>query len=167
MKGLCGMNLPKTVFGAMVLTAIWMSPSYGESGLGSINACILENIDGGEKPASCIDAAHDDCVQVPEGTPSVASVCFRAAKDRWGAGIKALMEKVTAQASGDVAVIAGIETKYDILAGLTQCDRLEELALAVSGRPHEVVLRQKSQCVSTAFGLAYARLVWRTRDLED
>ena len=64
----------------------------------------------------------------------------------------------------DLAVVAGIETKYDILSGLMQCDRMKELAQAMSEDTPEAVQRQYAQCSATAAGLAYARLHWRTRE---
>lgn len=150
----------------MVLLAAWTAQAGAEEGLAASDECILGKFAAGQQPTACIDEAHGTCLKTPSAMPSVASVCFRAAQDRWSAGIKALMEAVRAKASKDVAVLASIEVKYDLLAGLMQCDRMEELSMALSELSQEDVLRQKTHCAATASGLAYARLRWRTRDLD-
>lgn len=149
----------------LAMTQILAVPARAEVDLEKANSCIQEEIGAGQQPTACVDEAHVECISVPEGTPAIASLCFREAQDVWSAGIKGLMEQIRAGAAEDLAVIAGIEVKYDLLAGLLQCDRMEELALAVSNLTEDAILRQKSHCEATASGLVYARLFWRARDL--
>ena len=76
------------------------------------------------------------------------------------------MGRISAIADDRIAAIAGIELKYDLITARTQCDRMEELALAASGQPAETIRRQKSRCEAGAAGLAYLRLKLRARSLQ-
>ncbi len=141
-------------------------PACAEVDLATVESCILERIETGEEPAACIEMAHSECLAAPDATPAVATLCFVEAKGVWSAGIADLLKKVPAEAPDEIAAIARIEAKYDILSGLVQCDRMEELALAASNHPGEVIARQKAHCAATASGVAYARLQWRIQALQ-
>ncbi len=151
---------------ALAATTLFLTPyAKADEALDRANTCILEETEAGRQPTNCIDDVQKECLAVPEGTPAVATLCFREAKDRWNGGIRGLMEKIKATGNQDMAIVAGIEVKYDILSGLIQCDRIEELARTVSGKSPDVIQRQKNQCIATTSGLAYARLKWRARAL--
>jgi hypothetical protein len=74
------------------------------------------------------------------------------------------MDELRAAAPERIAAIAAIEVKYDLIASLTQCDRMEELAL-LGDRALDQVQREADGCAATAAGIAYVRLLWRSRDL--
>ena len=130
----------------------WNSPALAEVDLAAADSCILDRIDSGKPVAECIEAAQADCAAQVADASAVAAVCFREVRDGWNAGIKAVLDKVQATASEEIGAIAAIEVKYDLLAGLVQCDRMEELARAVSEQSAEVILRQRSQCEASASG---------------
>lgn len=142
------------------------APAQAQEVLDQAKSCIFERFEAQQQPTECIETAHVACLTVDEGTPLVAVVCFREQADMWNGGIRDLMVGLNASAPQDIALIAGIETKYDILSALMQCDRINELALAVSDETAEVIQRQKAQCDAMAAGLAYARLAWRVRDMQ-
>lgn len=160
------MKLPKLCGIAAISVVIWGGPSLADGPDGTTDACILERFETGAAPTDCIDAAHAACLSSSTEAHSVAALCFRDAQSRWNEGIKARLEAFTATASEEIAAIAAIEVKYDVLSGLLQCDRMQDLSLAVSQMTPEAILRQKSQCDATALGLAYARLLWRARTPE-
>ena len=147
-----------------ILGALFAAPVVAEVDLSQVQTCVAERIEAGDQPLSCIDEAQLDCTAINPETPLVAVVCFHDASDAWNAGIRDTMMRVQSTGPEDLAVVAGIETKYDILSGLMQCDRMKELAQAMSKDTPEAVQRQYAQCSATAAGLAYARLHWRTRE---
>lgn len=150
----------------VISLAFAATPALADVDFVAADACIQGRIEAGQPVLECIEAASADCAANGSDASSTAALCFREVKDGWSAGIKTLLDKVNAAASEDIATIAAIEVKYDILTGLLQCDRMEELALAVSDQPAEEILRQKSQCEAMVSGNAYARLFWRSRDVK-
>ena len=130
-----------------------------------IAAC-LNASEAREDPALCVAAAHAECRAFPDTAPSAAAECFLAARTDWGTLIAAQMERVAAKASERVAQVARIEVKYDLLANLLQCDRMEELARAASNDSGETIQRQKARCAAAAAGLAYLRLKYRALGLK-
>lgn len=150
---------------AAVMCGLTTHVAYAEVTLEAVDACINSQIAAGADISSCVMDAHAECFSIDESTPLVAVVCFHDAGEVWNGGIRSLMETVITKAPEDISAIAGIETKYDILSGLMQCDRMQELSLAVSSQTGEEIQRQKAQCDATAVGIAYSRLFWRSRDL--
>lgn len=150
-------------FAAVVLSA---GIARAELDLPAADSCLEDRVSAGKSPADCIEAAHAACQTIPEETPAVAMVCFREARGSWDAGIAEEMARIRDKAPEKIAAIAGIEVKYDLLASLTQCDRMEELALVASHATAETIQRQKSRCEATASGLAYLRLKLRARGID-
>lgn len=140
--------------------------AYAEVSIEAADTCIAEQMATGDSPLSCIEEAQADCGAVPENTPSVAVLCYTEAKSAWSAGIAATMESFAADAPRDAMAISQIEAKYDLLSGFMQCDRMEELALAVSTESSEAIARQKAHCTASSAGVAYARLSWRISSLK-
>ncbi|KUF12109.1 hypothetical protein AVJ23_05940 [Pseudoponticoccus marisrubri] len=126
-------------------------------------ACVEEALARGAAPTGCVEAAHAPCLAVPAETKMVASLCFETARQDWSGAIAARMATLRETAPEQIAALAGIEVKYDLLASLLQCDRLEELA-RLRETPAEDVLLQEARCAATAAGLAYIRLVARLPD---
>jgi len=139
-------------------------PAVAEIALDAAQGCVARHAEDGTIPTDCVAEAMADCLNVPADAPALASQCFRAARADWSAGIAARMQELRATAPERIAAIAGVEVKYDLIAGLTQCDRMEELAL-IGDRPLDQVQREADGCAATAAGVAYIRLLWRARDL--
>ncbi|MFZ7090230.1 hypothetical protein [Primorskyibacter sp. 2E233] len=151
---------------AGVLAVIYSSalPALAEVDLATVDACIEQARSDGQVPTACIDAAQADCQAETSDSHMVAALCYTKAREVWGTGIRDRMQLISASAPENVAAIAGIEVKYDLLANLTQCDRMEELS-RVGEATNEEIQRQKARCEASASGLAYLRLVWRSADM--
>lgn len=139
-------------------------PARAEVDLATVDACVADSIASERMPTACVDAALAECIATPDEAPALATLCFTTARAAFSDGISAQMDRIRASADDKIAAIAGIEVKYDLLASLVQCDRMEELAL-LTDRPGEEIARQKIRCAATASGLAYIRLIWRAKDL--
>ncbi|MDQ2088891.1 hypothetical protein [Marimonas arenosa] len=134
--------------------------------LTAAETCMAQQIASGQNPALCLDTAHADCLLSPADAPAVATLCFTEARKAWDAGIAAEMARIRDNAPEKIAAIAAIEVKYDLLTGLTQCDRMEELAKVASEEPADSIQRQKARCTASSAGLAYLRLRYRGSDIE-
>ncbi|MGP6087990.1 hypothetical protein [Antarctobacter jejuensis] len=131
--------------------------------LGAVHACVTTAADEGNSPQACVDQAHAPCLSLPGDTRNVTSLCFNALRDGWSTAIAGRMASLRQDAPQRVATLAAIELKYDLLAALVQCDRLEEIEQLRETASEEILL-QKSRCTATASGLAYVRLLWRMPD---
>jgi len=76
------------------------------------------------------------------------------------------MSDIRGRVDEQLIALMTIGLKYDMLSGLLQCDRLEELALALSELSGEIIQRQKAQCLATTSGLALARVTSRAAGLD-
>lgn len=152
----------------MALMSLPALPAAAQSApdLAGAEACFEARLAAGQPPAACLEAAHADCALAPQDAPAVASLCYREAQAVWDGGIGAEMARIREKASEEISAIAAIEVKYDLLAALTQCARMEELARAASSQSGEEILRAKSRCTAAASGLAYLRLKLRGRGIE-
>ncbi|WGW05708.1 hypothetical protein [Tropicibacter oceani] len=157
---------PTAIAGVLLLLSTLASPASAEVDLTSVDACIAQARSDGQPPTACIDAAHAACQAEPGDSHMVAALCYAQAREIWGNGIRDRMSAITATAPEKLAAIAGIEVKYDLIANLTQCDRIEELS-RLGDATGEEIQRQKARCEATASGLAYLRLVWRSADLPE
>ncbi|MCR9151778.1 MAG: hypothetical protein NXH83_16540 [Rhodobacteraceae bacterium] len=157
------MKIPRALR-AGILAAALPLPAAAEIALDTVQDCVARQAAAQTSPTSCVDEAMADCVNIPADAAALASQCFRAARAGWSAGITARMDALRADAPERIAAIAGVEVKYDLIAGLTQCDRMEELAL-LGDRPLDQVQREADGCAAAAAGIAYVRLLWRSRDL--
>ncbi|ARE42073.1 hypothetical protein RGUI_3932 [Rhodovulum sp. P5] len=140
------------------------APAHAEVNISRVDACVAQSSAQKRPPTDCIDAALAECLAVPADTPAVAGLCFSDAKEAFSAAISDGMQTLRASAPDQIAAIAGIEVKYDLLANLLQCDRMEDLAKLGPAPAQEIGL-QKMRCEATAAGLTYMRLVWRARTL--
>lgn len=148
------------------ISALGSAPARAGVDLGEIDACVAAAMAAGQPATACVDAAHAACMETPDDAPAVAGLCFLEAKDAWSAGIADLMAVARDTAPEDLAAVLAIEVKYDLLGGLLQCDRLDELAHAVGNQAAEQVRMQKTRCEAVAAGLAYTRLRARIETLE-
>lgn len=157
---------PIVLAAAFGLTAWPLSAAGAEVDLTAADTCLTQRIEAGQNPATCVEDAQAYCRLTPQDAPALAAVCFRDAQAEWDRGITEEMGRIRQRAEPRIAAIAGIELKYDLIASRTQCDRMEELALAASAEPPETIQRRKSRCQASAAGLAYLRLKLRARSID-
>lgn len=160
--------MPKGVLRA---ACVFLGVSLGTSAsadvdLPTIDACLSERISQKANPASCVDQAHQRCLTTPEDMTASAVLCFGQAREAWNIGIAANMEQIRETAEDRIATLAAIELKYDLLANLMQCDRMEELAKAGSEATGDQIVRQRAQCEASAAGLVYLRVKLRSQSLQ-
>lgn len=141
------------------------APAMAEMDLDGVNSCLSDRLAAGQPPATCLDEAHSACTAVNSDRPAVAALCFVEMEKDWQSGIAALMTIIKEKAPKEIAAIAGVEGKYDLLSALLQCSRMEELALVVGRESDEAIIRQNARCKANAAGLTYARLFLRSRNL--
>jgi hypothetical protein len=125
-------------------------------------ACFDQAVASQTDPADCIDAVQQTCMPDAQARPLVAALCFTKIRDDWSAAIGDTMQTFVTTADDTIATIARIETKFDLLSALIQCDRVEELSLAASDIPTDMIALQKEHCAATASALAFMRLHLRT-----
>ncbi len=109
----------------------------------------------------CVAEALAPCQAEPDDMHAVATLCFRNSRSAFDAGINEAMTRLRADGEEALVTLLSIESKYDMLGGLLQCDRMEELALALSNIPPDAIARQKAQCQATTSALVLARLTLR------
>ncbi|WP_439122145.1 hypothetical protein [Marivita sp.] len=149
-------------FGFLMLV---VQPAMSEVSVDQVKTCLSERMSTGQSPATCIDDAQSECLAVDNEAPAVATLCFVDAEKDWNGGISSLMAHISKVATDEIAAIAGIEAKYDLLSALLQCSRMEELSLAVGRDNEPAILRQNARCKANAAGLTFARLYLRSQDL--
>lgn len=132
----------------------------------TVSACIDTQFSQNQSAKACLDVAHARCDGEPENAATVAAECYQKTNEFWTKSIRLEMQSLAEKAPQDIAVITGIELKYDILTAMLQCDRQEALALAAGTIGADVILRQKLRCQSSVTGLAFTRLKWQTRDVQ-
>ena len=130
----------------------------------AVRACVAAQAEAGAPAAECVNRAHAACLELGDA-PAAATLCLRDAKEAWGRRIAARLDEVAAGAPGEIAQVARIEVRFDLLQNLLQCDRLE--ALALLRPPDEAALAlQRARCEATATGLAYVKLLLQSRALD-
>jgi len=127
-------------------------------------ACVEAQVAAGAPAAECVNRAHAECLQYAEGSEA-GIACFLEAKEAWGTRIKARMDEIRAAAPEEIAMIAGIEVKYDLQGNLLQCDRMEELRL-VRQDPDAASAHADARCEATAVGLAYVKLMLQSDGID-
>ena len=147
------------------LCLLLSAPATAQMSMETVDACLTDAFSAQTSPNACVDLAHSECGGMPEEMHAASALCFTKTQEVWNAAIAEQMEAIRARGDDQLSAIAGIETKYDVLSALLQCDRMEELN-RLTDQSAELVARQKAGCVSTAAGLAYVRLNWRARSLE-
>lgn len=145
---------------------LWLpGAALAEMDIDVVNSCLSDRLAAGQSPATCVEDAQSACLTVTSEAPAVAALCFVEVEKEWQAGLSSLMSAIREKAPEEIAAIASIEGKYDLLSGLLQCSRMEELALVIGREDQDALLRQNAGCKANAAGLTYARLFLRSRDL--
>ncbi|WP_218588655.1 hypothetical protein [Marivita hallyeonensis] len=150
---------------ASALLCILSSSASADVNLVAADACLAARLVQQQNPASCVDEAHQRCLTTPDDMTASAVLCYNQAREAWRIGISAEMERIAETADDRIAAIAGVELKYDLLANLMQCDRMEELAKVGSEATGNQIARQRAQCEASASGLAYLRVKMRAQSL--
>jgi hypothetical protein len=151
---------------APLLLAILLAPAPAIAGLdetADTAGCVAASIAAGQPAAQCVAPAQAPCFAFEEDSPA-GTACFLEARAGWSARIAARMAEIRAEAPPEIAAIAAVEAKYDVLQNLTQCARMEELA-AIRDLPSLRIPWQDARCEATAIGLAYVKLLLQSRDL--
>ena len=120
--------------------------------------------EGSPGPMVCAVQAMSACSADAGEVPAIATLCFRNAQTAFGEAISELMDQVTDGMPEELAAVAGIEIKYDLLGGLMQCDRMTELAMVGDAPAADVQLNAEA-CNATATGATYLRLLMRAQNL--
>ena len=123
-------------------------------------ACVDNARTLGTSPNGCLAEAHAQCHRISAETPALVTLCFTTARETWTKATAEQLATLDANAPEALAARARIEAKYDLLSGLLQCDRVEELGRLSEVDP-ETLLLEKTRCEATASGLSYIRLLWR------
>lgn len=155
----------RCLFALLAVQLLLPAPAMAQTDLDGVNACLSERLASGQLPASCVDEAQAACMTINRETPAVATLCFVEVEKEWQSGIAVLMGTIKENAPEEIAAIAGVEGKYDLLSALLQCSRMEELAIVVGRDSDEAIIRQNARCKANAAGLTYARLYLRSRNL--
>lgn len=155
----------KSVFGMIAGIFLSAGPVLAGVDLAQAQACFDTAASDQTNPSQCIDAAQNACMDNAQETPAVAALCFSDARAVWSQAIGAEMSDMSESAEEGLVAVARIETKYDLLANLLQCDRMEELSLAVSTLSSDAIALQSARCQSTAAALTYMRLYLSAQSL--
>ncbi|MCV2875023.1 hypothetical protein OE810_02010 [Rhodobacteraceae bacterium XHP0102] len=159
-------------FGAVAF-GIWLittAPVAAQDAKLTLDMCLSDRISGRIETEAqlldCVAEALAPCQAEPDDMHAVATLCFRNSRSAFDAGISAAMTRLRAGQDNALITLLSIETKYDMLSGLLQCDRMEELALALSNIGPDAIARQKAQCQATTSALVLARLTLRSEGEE-
>ncbi|MBF9040130.1 hypothetical protein LSUCC0387_04400 [Rhodobacterales bacterium LSUCC0387] len=145
---------------------VFSGPASAQDARLILNTCLSEGTQDEEGVLSCIDEALNPCLTQSEDMSSVATLCFIEARGQFDEGISSAMGDIRGRVDEQLVVLMTIGLKYDMLSSLLQCDRLEELAIALSELSGEIIQRQKAQCLATTSGLALARVTSRAAGLD-
>lgn len=129
-------------------------------------ACFTNAVATQADPATCIISANAACMVDSTDTPAVATLCLSEAQQAWSIALASRIQSTLAGVDDRTAAVARIELKYDLLANLMQCDRLEELSKAASELTGSEIMMQTMRCQSAASGLTYVRLYLRDQTRE-
>ncbi|MBD1545371.1 hypothetical protein [Roseibium aggregatum] len=133
--------------------------------LSGTESCVSTAVEAQRPPGDCLMELHAPCMAFPPNSKALATLCFVNTRKNWDARIKERLSTIAKTAAPRIASIANIESRYDLLSNLLQCDRLDELS-ALYQTADEDRLLQKKRCEAAAAGLAYIRLLVRSETLK-
>ncbi len=145
--------------------ALWIvaaAPVFAEIDIEAVQTCFDAKVATGEQ-LSCVETAHAECASYPAEAMNAALLCYTEAKDTWSGAIgQAMTGAATSIQEGDFVKLQ-INAKYDLLGALQACDRNEELAIAASDLPSDVIAFYKAQCQSMTVGNVYVAILTRIK----
>jgi hypothetical protein len=130
-----------------------------------VEACLITQLQTGAPSIACINEAQGSCIQFIADAPQAALQCFLEAQKVWATYIGARMGLVLEQGGDDIAAVAGIEVKFDLLQNKLQCQRMSELSM-LRAAPTEQTQIMAARCDATANGLVFAKLVAQSENLK-
>lgn len=130
-----------------------------------VEACLLTQLSNGAPSIACINEALGACIQFTGDAPQAALQCFLEAQKTWTRYIGARMDFVLEKGGEDIAAVAGIEVKFDLLQNKLQCQRMSELSM-LQAAPTEQTQITAARCDATANGLVFAKLVAQSENLK-
>jgi hypothetical protein len=151
------MGVQKLLAVSMVLAGLHAAPVQAFEEAINPRECVEAQAKAEEPAANCVNRAQAECLQYEVGSDA-GLACFLEAKETWGKQIATRMEEIRAKSPEEIAVIAGIEVKYDLQINLLQCDRMNDLTL-VRKDPDKETAYSRARCEATAVGLSYVKLL--------
>lgn len=130
-----------------------------------VETCLATQLQNGSPVIACINEALGSCIQFTADAPQAALQCFLDAQAEWTQYISARMDLVLDKGGEDIAAIAGIEVKFDLLQNKLQCQRMTELSMLRSA-PNEQTQITAARCDATANGLVFAKLFAQSENLK-
>jgi hypothetical protein len=155
----------------ILIGAIALFPSLGfaeASELQSqeqVEACLLTQSQNNGPSIACVNEAQSTCIQYTADAPQAALQCFLDVQKTWVSYIGTRMDLVLAKGGEEIAAVAGIEIKFDLLQNKLQCQRMSELAMLRAG-PTEQSQIAAARCDATANGLVFSKLVAQSENLK-
>ena len=130
-----------------------------------VEACLLTQLDNAAPSIACVNEALGACIQFTADAPQAALQCFLSAQTTWASYIGARMDFVFEKGGEDIAAVAGIEVKFDLLQNKLQCQRMSELSM-LNAAPTEQTQITAARCDATANGLVFAKLFAQSENLK-
>ncbi|MEM5476427.1 hypothetical protein [Pacificibacter sp. AS14] len=130
-----------------------------------VEACLATQMQNGSPVIACVNEALGACIQFTADAPQAALQCFLEAQTTWTQYIGARMDLVLDKGGEDIASIAGIEVKFDLLQNKLQCQRMTELSM-LRAAPTEQTQITAARCDATANGLVFAKLFAQSENLK-
>lgn len=130
-----------------------------------VGACVTAQIAANRAVADCVNQAQVACLGLAEGAPVAGLACYLEAEAAWRGYATLRLREIAEAAPEEIASIAAIELRYDVLQNLLQCDKMLEL-MHLREEPSAATRLQKARCDATALGLAYVKLRLQSRDIE-
>jgi hypothetical protein len=128
----------------------------------TVEACMQTQAAAGASPAECVSTVMSECIDFGFESPASAVLCFRNAGTAWGDLLKQALSKVEMVAPAQVYTFAEINTRYDLMKSLLECDRIKEMAIA-SDQDGNAINVQDARCQATATGLTYLKVTLQLR----
>lgn len=140
------------------------SPVWAETtvDIDATRACIQKQIDTNAPVAACVNQAHEPCLTFGMEVPAATVLCFSKAQSTWIKAMQAIMDDIKTKTPERSYQFTEINTRFDIMQNLLQCDRMNELSLLSESNADSINI-QNARCRATATGLAFVKLTLQTR----
>lgn len=159
----------------VLIAAICAAPTFAPStGLSAgdmlqsqdqVEACLATQLKSGGPSIACVNEALGSCIQFTADAPQAALQCFLQAQSTWTQFISARMDFVREKGGENIAAVAGIEVKFDLLQNKLQCQRMSELSM-LRAAPTEQTQITAARCDATANGLVFAKLFAQSANMK-
>ena len=130
-----------------------------------VETCLAAQMENGGPSIACVNEALGACIQFTADAPQAALQCFLQSQTTWKDYTSARMEFVRETGGEDIAAVAGIEVKFDLLQNKLQCQRMSELSM-LRAAPTEQTQITAARCDATANGLVFAKLFAQSANMK-